>query len=166
VVLLPARSIHTPDPYEPPVRFAVTPPAAPPAAPVPNSWYYCEGAKGYYPYVPTCPGGWKKVPANPRRRRIRRPRRNSPRAGKELKRVRRLARNPDEHRGDVLTGGATSVPSHRWCFLWGCAQMPAGPSVARDARSRQADRNLHGEDQACRATARSRRRQPERRCCE
>jgi len=61
----PAPVYPYPDPYEPPVTVAVTPLAAPPAAPVPNSWYYCEGAKGYYPYVPTCPGGWKKVPANP-----------------------------------------------------------------------------------------------------
>jgi hypothetical protein len=61
----PAPVYPYPDPYEPPVTVAVAPPAAAPAAPVPNSWYYCEGAKGYYPYVPTCPGGWKRLPANP-----------------------------------------------------------------------------------------------------
>jgi len=60
----PAPVYPYPDPYEPPVTVAAAPSAAPPAAPVPNSWYYCEGAKGYYPYVQTCPGGWKKVPAN------------------------------------------------------------------------------------------------------
>ena len=29
------------------------------------SWYYCASAKGYYPYVPNCPEGWKSVPAQP-----------------------------------------------------------------------------------------------------
>ena len=30
-------------------------------------WYYCEGAKAYYPYVKECPGGWLTVvpPAAP-----------------------------------------------------------------------------------------------------
>lgn len=34
-------------------------------APAPQSqqsyWYYCKDAKGYYPYVKRCPGGWMKV---------------------------------------------------------------------------------------------------------
>jgi hypothetical protein len=34
----------------------------PPPAPV---WYYCEAAGAYYPYVTTCPGNWKAVPATP-----------------------------------------------------------------------------------------------------
>ena len=65
-----------PDPYLPPVvvvqpspvEVQVPPPntAPQPAAPaVAQSWYYCEAAKGYYPYVPSCPGGWKTVPATP-----------------------------------------------------------------------------------------------------
>lgn len=44
--------------------------SAPPAPPPPSaqstpSWYYCESPKGYYPYVSSCPGGWKTVPATP-----------------------------------------------------------------------------------------------------
>ena len=32
------------------------------APPAPNQyWYYCEAAKGYYPYVQNCPTGWMKV---------------------------------------------------------------------------------------------------------
>lgn len=34
-------------------------------APAPQSeqkyWYYCSESKTYYPYVKSCPGGWKKV---------------------------------------------------------------------------------------------------------
>jgi hypothetical protein len=47
----------------------ITPPpvaAAPaPGAPAPAVWYYCDSAKGYYPYVSQCPEGWKNVPATP-----------------------------------------------------------------------------------------------------
>jgi hypothetical protein len=43
-------------------------PAAPPApvaaAPT-NYWYYCTAAKGYYPYVRECPGGWQRVLPQP-----------------------------------------------------------------------------------------------------
>lgn len=28
-------------------------------------WYYCASARGYYPYVKECPGGWQKVPPAP-----------------------------------------------------------------------------------------------------
>ena len=28
-------------------------------------WYYCAAAKGYYPYVKECPGGWQKVAPQP-----------------------------------------------------------------------------------------------------
>jgi hypothetical protein len=55
-----------PDPYVPPV--VVTPAPAAPAASVPppaQYWYYCDNAKGYYPYVQSCPGGWRAVPATP-----------------------------------------------------------------------------------------------------
>jgi hypothetical protein len=55
--------------YYPPVV------AAPPAPPVyvernepaaqANYWYYCETARGYYPYVKDCPGGWRAVPPAP-----------------------------------------------------------------------------------------------------
>ena len=30
-------------------------------------WYYCEGAKSYYPYVKECPAGWQLVPPTPER---------------------------------------------------------------------------------------------------
>ena len=30
-------------------------------------WYYCAAAKGYYPYVKECPGGWQKVLPQPER---------------------------------------------------------------------------------------------------
>ncbi len=55
------------------------PPAPPPAASSPpagqaptsaaqpsgGSWYYCESAKAYYPYVQDCKEGWRAVPAAP-----------------------------------------------------------------------------------------------------
>jgi hypothetical protein len=69
------------DPYIPPVVVQQqAPPAvviqqAPPAGPTPPSaqapatppqvWYYCEASKSYYPYIASCPGGWKQVPAAP-----------------------------------------------------------------------------------------------------
>jgi len=34
----------------------------PPPAP---TWYYCDAAGAYYPYVTTCQGGWRVVPATP-----------------------------------------------------------------------------------------------------
>jgi hypothetical protein len=39
-------------------------PAAESSAP-PAIWYWCADAKKYYPYVKDCPGGWRKVPAQP-----------------------------------------------------------------------------------------------------
>jgi hypothetical protein len=30
-------------------------------SPAPTNWYYCESARGYYPYVQQCPGGWLTV---------------------------------------------------------------------------------------------------------
>lgn len=44
------------------------PPAAPPQAtaqPATPLWYYCDSAKAYYPYVPSCPEAWRVVPAQP-----------------------------------------------------------------------------------------------------
>lgn len=63
--------------YMPPPVVAVPPPPSsyvqqapanvystrPPGQPL---YYYCAGAKGYYPYVRDCPGGWEAVPAVPR----------------------------------------------------------------------------------------------------
>ena len=55
--------------YEPPpVYYYPAPAVQAPAAPAPPSepsWYYCESARGYYPYVRECPGGWQRVPAAP-----------------------------------------------------------------------------------------------------
>ena len=59
---------------QPPVAAAATAaPAAPaPAAPAPTAapasggtWYYCDSAKAYYPYVAQCKEGWRPVPARP-----------------------------------------------------------------------------------------------------
>ena len=38
-------------------------PTAPPQAP--GTWYYCESAKAYYPYVAECNEGWRPVAATP-----------------------------------------------------------------------------------------------------
>lgn len=70
-----------PDPYRPPILIEQAPvvvqipapahvqvqPVEPVVAapPVQQFWYYCDAAGGYYPYVASCPGGWKTVPANP-----------------------------------------------------------------------------------------------------
>jgi hypothetical protein len=52
-------------PWAPPVaalgESAV--PAVPPSA---QYWYFCEASNTYYPYVASCPGGWRAVPATPR----------------------------------------------------------------------------------------------------
>jgi hypothetical protein len=47
--------------WGPPVESAV--PAVPPPA---QYWYFCEALNTYYPYVASCPGGWRAVPATPR----------------------------------------------------------------------------------------------------
>lgn len=57
-----------PDPYRPPVVLVPAEPEPPPIATtqqVPQVWYYCESAQAYYPYVSSCPTGWKTVPATP-----------------------------------------------------------------------------------------------------
>lgn len=63
----PQRVYPYPDPYTPPPVVIVQPAPAPaPSAPPPAQyWYYCDTARGYYPYVPSCPGGWRMVPATP-----------------------------------------------------------------------------------------------------
>jgi hypothetical protein len=64
----PAPIYPYPDPYAPPVVVVpqVAPqPVAPLAPPPAQYWYYCDAAGGYYPYVPSCPSGWRAVPANP-----------------------------------------------------------------------------------------------------
>ena len=79
---LPAYSYPDPQPVivqpAPPTTVVIQPPmqVAPPvvadlpsqamAAPMPPQyWYYCDAAKGYYPYVASCPSGWRAVPTTP-----------------------------------------------------------------------------------------------------
>jgi hypothetical protein len=49
------------------IQRVPVPPAPVEQAPASSYWYYCEGAKAYYPYVKECPGGWLTVvpPAAP-----------------------------------------------------------------------------------------------------
>jgi hypothetical protein len=60
-----------PDPYAPPVIVQSAPDPEPEpepeaeVAPAPQSWYYCESARSYYPYVSECAEGWRAVPAIP-----------------------------------------------------------------------------------------------------
>lgn len=70
----PSWGFYSPFYYPPPV--IVLPPESPPiyieqqeapAPPEQGYWYYCAGAKAYYPYVKECPEGWQKVPPQPAR---------------------------------------------------------------------------------------------------
>ncbi len=56
--------------YPPPVVVVPAPPPVyveqqtAPASSEPTApayWYYCASAKGYYPYVKTCPEAWERV---------------------------------------------------------------------------------------------------------
>lgn len=40
-------------------------PALPSGPPPQQYWYYCDSARGYYPYVSSCPEQWRAVPATP-----------------------------------------------------------------------------------------------------
>jgi hypothetical protein len=54
--------------YPYPNSYAWQPPlalAAPQVGPPAQYWYYCEASGAYYPYVATCPDGWREVPATP-----------------------------------------------------------------------------------------------------
>ena len=53
-----------PQPPSVPPPQAGTAPGSP-AQPSPGTWYYCESAKSYYPYVSACGEGWRPVPATP-----------------------------------------------------------------------------------------------------
>jgi hypothetical protein len=50
--------------YAPPVVVQQAPPVYSPS-PAQSYWYYCEGARAYYPYVQQCPGGWLQVVPSP-----------------------------------------------------------------------------------------------------
>ena len=61
----PAPVYPYPDPYIPPaVGVAPSSPVVQ-AQPQAQTWYYCDSAGGYYPYVPECPTGWRAMPATP-----------------------------------------------------------------------------------------------------
>jgi hypothetical protein len=55
----------------PPMEAAAPQPAPLPQqaqgapAQAPGSWYYCDSARAYYPYVQSCAEGWRTVPAAP-----------------------------------------------------------------------------------------------------
>ncbi len=55
---------------QPVVRQEIVVPApVEPLAPQPvQYWYFCTTANAYYPYVSSCPEGWKAVPAVPSQR--------------------------------------------------------------------------------------------------
>ena len=36
-----------------------------PAQPAAGTWYYCDSAKAYYPYVTSCNEAWRPVPSSP-----------------------------------------------------------------------------------------------------
>jgi hypothetical protein len=57
-------------PYYPAPTYAYPPVVTAPETAQPpeqqeNFWYHCDDPSGYYPYVTTCPGGWKKVVPQP-----------------------------------------------------------------------------------------------------
>jgi hypothetical protein len=54
-----------PTPPPPVVVTQAPPPPAPTGAPPAASWYYCDNPQGYYPYVSSCGGPWRQVPALP-----------------------------------------------------------------------------------------------------
>jgi Family of unknown function (DUF6515) len=75
-VAAPPAGTYTETPQAMPAPQAMpsaTPPAPPSGSPTGASsqstggmwWYYCDSAKGYYPYVPDCKEAWRPVPANP-----------------------------------------------------------------------------------------------------
>ena len=70
--VVPAAILYSSVAYPPPVTVInqqppviVAPQASAPAQPPAQFWYYCDSAKGYYPYVPSCPEAWKPVPVQP-----------------------------------------------------------------------------------------------------
>lgn len=50
-----------------PVPVLVEPLPVAPLEAQPAQWYYCEAAGAFYPYVQSCPTGWKTVPAEPQK---------------------------------------------------------------------------------------------------
>jgi hypothetical protein len=52
-------------PYANPYPYTAAPPATGPAPSQAPSWYYCDSARSYYPYVDHCPEPWRAVPQTP-----------------------------------------------------------------------------------------------------
>lgn len=51
--------------YVPPAVVVQQAPPTPQGLPPTQNWYYCDNPKGYYPYVASCNGPWRPVPATP-----------------------------------------------------------------------------------------------------
>lgn len=51
--------------YVPPAIVVQQPPPMPTGLPPMQFWYYCDNPQGYYPYVASCGGAWREIPANP-----------------------------------------------------------------------------------------------------
>jgi len=64
VVQQPAMVVQQPQVVvqQPPVMQMAPTQAAPVSS---GTWYYCDSARGYYPYVSSCPQPWRTVPAVP-----------------------------------------------------------------------------------------------------
>lgn len=64
-----AYPYYGPSYYAPPVVVVPSQPQQYVEQPQPgansDTWYYCDKAGAYYPYVKTCPAGWREVPAQP-----------------------------------------------------------------------------------------------------
>jgi len=62
-VPVPGPTIEQQVPMAPPPQAGSAPGTS--GKPAAGTWYYCESAKAYYPYVATCNEGWRPVPASP-----------------------------------------------------------------------------------------------------
>ena len=51
--------------YIPPAIIVQQAPPVPTGLPPAQYWYYCDNPQGYYPYVASCNGPWRPVPATP-----------------------------------------------------------------------------------------------------
>ena len=51
--------------YVPPAVVVQQAPPVPTGLPPSPTWYYCDNPQGYYPYVASCNGPWREVPATP-----------------------------------------------------------------------------------------------------
>jgi hypothetical protein len=54
---------YYPPGYYPPAVVVAPPTVVTPVTPRPQSWYYCDNPKGYYPSVQNCATTWREVPA-------------------------------------------------------------------------------------------------------